>query len=382
MTRIRLPFIHSFIDRHGRQRYYVRRAGRKSVALSGLPGSEIFMSAYQNALDNLELHEIGASRTKPGTVNAAIVAYYAHTSFTADLAPATQRMRRNILERFRAQQTPSGQTIGDKHLATLPHDAIERLLARMKPFAQRNWLKTLRGLMRFAVDARLRPDDPTREIELRRRARSGGHPSWGDDEIARYRDKYPLGTVARIALELMLNVAARRGDAYQLGRQHITKDGRLSWRPRKTSRSTGRPVTVRILPELRAALDAMPASNALTFLTTDHGKPFASAAAFGNKFADWCDEAGLQCVVGDDGRTRNFRAHGLRKAACRRLANAGCTAPEIMAVSGHATLAQAQIYIDEFDRERMAETAMRKVSQIETETEVCKPLDPRSQTGS
>lgn len=291
-------------------------------------------------------------------------------------------MRRNILERFRAQHAPSGQTYGDKHLATLPQDAIVRLLARLKPFAQRNWLKTLRGLMRFAVDARLRPDDPTREVELRRRARSGGHLTWGDDQIARYRAKYQLGTVARIALELMLNVGARRGDAYQLGRQHITKDGRLSWRPNKTRRSTGRKVTVRILPELRAALDAMPGSDALTFLITERGKPFASAAAFGNKFADWCNDAGLFGVVGDDGRTRNFRAHGLRKAACRRLAEAGCTASEIMAVSGHSTLAQVQPYIDDADRERMADAAMRKLGGIETETVVCKPSDPRSQTGS
>ena len=341
MTRIRLPYVHTFIDRHGRQRFYARRAGCKSVALPGLPGSEVFMATYQNWLNNLEVREIGASRTKPGTINAAIVAYYTHVSFT-DLAPATQRMRRNILERFRAQQGPSGQSYGDKHLATLPPDAIERLLVRMKPFAQRNWLKTLRGLMRFAVDFRLRHDDPTRKIELRRNARTGGHLTWGDDEIAQYRDKHPLGSVARIALGLMLNVAARRGDVYQLGRQHITKDGRLSWRPRKTRRTSGRTVTIPILPELRAALDAMPASDALTFLTTDYGKPFASAAAFGNKFADWSDEAGLQGLVGDDGRTRNFRAHGLRKAACRRLAEAGCTAPQIMAVSGHSTLAQVQ----------------------------------------
>ncbi len=381
MTRIRLPYIHGFIDRHGRPRFYVRRTGRKSVALPGLPGSEIFMSAYQAALDSLELREIGATRTKAGTVNAAIVAYYAHQTF-ADLAPATQRMRRNILERFRAQQAPSGQTFGDKSLVTLPQDAIERLLARMKPFSQRNWLKTLRGLMRLAVDAKLRLDDPTRKIELRRAVRNGGHLTWGADEIAQYGRKHQLGSVARVALELMLNVAARRGDAYQLGRQHITKDGRLSWRPSKTRRSTGQTVTVRILPELRAALDARPPSDDLTFLTTDHGKQFASAGAFGNKFADWCDEAGLQDAIGDDGRARNFRAHGLRKAACVRLAYAQCSAPEIMAVSGHSTLAQVQVYIEEADRERLAASAMDKVSRIETETEVCKPSDPRLQTGS
>jgi integrase len=117
------------------------------------------------------------------------------------------------------------------------------------------------------------------------------------------------------------------------------------------------------MAELQAALDATSANeHTLTFLTSDYGMPFASAAAFGNKFADWCKNAGLDVVRCDDGRLRSYRAHGLRKAACRRLAEAGCTAPEIMAVSGHSTLAQVQIYIEEVNREKMAEAAMAKVA--------------------
>jgi len=57
-------------------------------------------------------------------------------------------------------------------------------------------------------------------------------------------------------------------------------------RPHKTSRITGKMLTIRVLPELQSALDAMPPSDALTFVLNDYGRPFASAAAFGNKFAD------------------------------------------------------------------------------------------------
>lgn len=66
------------------------------------------------------------------------------------------------------------------------------------------------------------------------------------------------------------------------------------------------------MPALQAALDAMPQGDALTFLVNDYGRPFASAAAFGNKFAGWCNAAGLKPVLCDDGRVRNYRAHGLR----------------------------------------------------------------------
>jgi integrase len=192
--------------------------------------------------------------------------------------------------------------------------------------------------------------------------RSRGHMTWGDVQIGAFRETHPLGTMPRLALELLLNVAARRGDAHRLGVQHI-KAGKLEWRPHKTIRSTGKELSIRILPELQAALDAMPARGAaLTFLLNEYGRPFASAPGFGNRFAFWCKQAGLEPVVCADGRVRSYRAHGLRKAACKALAHAGCTGPEIMSVSGHSSLAQVQVYIDEVEQDRMAEAAMEKLA--------------------
>jgi integrase len=45
------------------------------------------------------------------------------------------------------------------------------------------------------------------------------------------------------------------------------------------------------------------------------------------------------------------------------LAEAGCSAPEIMAISGHSTLAQVQIYIAEADQKRMAQAAMVRIAE-------------------
>jgi hypothetical protein len=65
-------YVHGFIDRQGRPRFYFRRAGFKQVPLPGLPWSPEFMEAYQAALDASPASrmEIGASRTSPGTINA------------------------------------------------------------------------------------------------------------------------------------------------------------------------------------------------------------------------------------------------------------------------------------------------------------------------
>jgi integrase len=376
MTMIRLRHVNRFKDRHGTWRHYFRRAGSKAVPLPGLPGSQEYMEAYQAALSAGQVREIGAQRTKPGSIDALIVSYYRSTAFTAGFAPETQRMRRNILERFRAEH-------GSKRAAMFQRGHVVKIVEGKTPHAQKNWLKTLRGLMLFAINQEVRGDDPTEGVKPVKAATSLGHMTWGEDQITIYRKRYQLGTVARLAIELLLNIAARRGDAYKLGRPHL-KGGRLVWRPNKTRRSTGKLLSVPITADLQAALDAMPTNeDTLTFLTTDYGKPFASAAAFGNKFADWCRDAGLGIVQCDDGRERSYRAHGLRKAACRRLAEAGCTGPEIMAISGHRTLAQVQVYIEAAEQERMANNAMEKAAAaIKSETETYKPSAPHLQTGS
>ena len=138
-------------------------------------------------------------------------------------------------------------------------------------------------------------------------------------------------------------------------------------------RSSGKLLTIRIMPQLREAIDAMPPSGELRFLLNDYGKPFASAAAFGNKFADWCKAAGLQPVLCADGRVRSFRAHGLRKAAAVAMAHAGCTEQEMMSVGGWSSAAQLQVYLAEARQELLADAAMDKLAAAAVQAEARTP---------
>jgi integrase len=92
----------------------------------------------------------------------------------------------------------------------------------------------------------------------------------------------------------------------------------------------------------------MPLQTNLTFLTTRGGSPF-TPAGFTNWFREVCDEAGLP---------KGTSAHGLRKAACRRLAEAGCSANVIAAISGHRSLSEVQRYTAAADQLRMAREGM------------------------
>jgi integrase len=58
-------------------------------------------------------------------------------------------------------------------------------------------------------------------------------------------------------------------------------------------------------------------------------------------------------------------AHGLRKAAARRLAEAGCSANEIAAVTGHASLEEVTRYTKAADQKRLARSAIRRLGEHE-----------------
>ena len=169
--------------------------------------------------------------------------------------------------------------------------------------------------------------------------------SWTDHEIEQFEKNHPVGTTPRLALGLLLYTSQRRSDVVRLGRQHI-RNGTISVRQDKT----GTDVTLPVHTDLLHIIEATPSGH-LNFLVTKFGKPF-SAAGFGNWFADRCNEAGIP---------RCCRAHGLRKAACRRLAEAGASAPEIAAISGHLSLKEVERYIAAADRKIMARSGMEKV---------------------
>jgi integrase len=334
---MKLPkYVQAWVDRDGRARCYFRRRGYPRVKLPGLPWSPSFMAAYEAALTGPRTGRIGAGRSKPGSVAAVVAEYFDSQQFFAAKSAGTQRMRRGILERFRA-------AYGDRPLALLPAEWIEALLDAKPPHAARSWLVTLRSLCQFALKRGWLRADPTANIKLRAIKGSGFH-TWTDDEIAQFEAWFPIGTKPRLALALLLYTAQRRSDVVRMGRQHI-RDGVLTLKQQKT----GITLAIPVHPELRTVLDATPSEH-LTFIVTATGKPYGGNA-FSEQFRNWCNAAALP---------QPCTAHGLRKAACRRLAEAGCSANEIMAISGHTTMKEIVRYTVAADQARLARNAMTK----------------------
>ena len=337
---MKLPkYVQHWVDDDGRPHCYFRRRGYPRVRLPGLPWSPSFMAAYEAAFSGPRA-AIGAGRIKPGSVSAVVTEYFDSQQFFASKSPGTQRMRRGILERFRA-------AYGDRPFALLPPEWIEALLDAKPPYAARSWLVTLRSLCQFALKKKWLRADPTANIKLAG-IKSDGFHTWTDDEIAQFEAHHPIGSKPRLALALLLYSAQRRGDVVRMGRQHIreTHDGPALY---VKQRKTGVELLIPIHPELRTILDAMPSVH-LTFLVTATGKPYGDNH-FSESFREWCDAAGLP---------KRCSAHGLRKAACRRDAENGCSANEIMAHSGHGTMKELVRYTKAADQARLARNALAK----------------------
>jgi integrase len=341
-------FVHGFLDRHGRPRFYFRRTGFKKVPLPGLPWSPEFMAAYEEALAG-QPAQVGASRVKPGTIRALAVSYYNSIGFRS-LKPITQSVYSNIIDRFCEETDKEGQKHGEKRATSLQRQHVLKLMAARadKPDSANGLRKVLRAMMKHAVEAGMRADDPTRDVKaLRPKSKSGFH-RWTEVEIAQFEARHPVGTKARLALALGLYTGQARQDVVGMGPQHV-RDEILNWVRGKTERTTGTELAIPIHPILRTIIDATPSGH-LTFLVTEFGKPFA-VGGFGNWFRNQCDMANL----------RHCSFHGLRKAASVRLAEAGCTPHEIAAITGHASLKEIVRYTNTVDRKRLARTAMDKV---------------------
>jgi integrase len=341
-------YVQGFFDRHGKARFYFRRAGFKAVALPGLPWSPDFMAAYEVALAG-QPAPIASERVKAGTIRALAVSYYNSIGFRS-MKVSTQSVYRNILDRFCTEKDKDGHEHGDKRAATLQREHIVKLMAALanKPDGANGLRKVLRAMMKHAVEIGLRADDPTRDVKaLRSKSKLGFH-RWTEAEIAQFEVRHPIGTKARLALALGLYTGQARQDVVAMGPQHV-RDEVLTWIRGKTERTTGTELAIPIHPTLRAIIDATPSGH-LTFLVTEFGRPFA-VAGFGNWFREQCDMANLH----------HCSFHGLRKSASVRLAEAGCTPHEIAAITGHASLKEIVRYTNTVDRKRLARAAMEKV---------------------
>lgn len=335
MTKLDLPHVQRIIDRQGRVRHYFRRNGYPRATLPGDVGSEPFMRAYQEALAGGD--KAGAGSSEPGSLSALIAAYYRSPEWR-NLSPATQANYRNILDRFRqAYGTWPVRGLTAKHIGAIRDKGAD------KPGATRNLLKRLRSVFAFALERGMVTVNPVVGVKLPKEGK--GFRPWTEDDIAQFVKHWPEGSRARLALALLLYTGQRRSDVVTMGRQHV-RDGMLHVTQKKGGGKVM--LALPLHPELKRTLDGLPKDN-MTFIMTAYGRPMTEAG-----FTQWFGK----CVV-KAGLPPDLSPHGLRKAAARRLAEAGASPHQIAAITGHASLKEVERYTLSASQPILAKAAMK-----------------------
>jgi integrase len=331
------PYLYRDKDRQGAARWRLRAPGRKTVTIDGVYGSPEFAANYRTALEGVAVGTVAKAIGKHGTFDALGRSYLRSSAF-AGLAAETQRSRRRLVESFIGKY-------GKLSVAGLRRDHVKLIMEAYadRPGVARNVLSMLRVLLALAIEDGIRNDDPTANIKRPKLSAEGWH-AWTEEQICAFEAKHPVGSEARLAFALALYTGQRAADLIKMGRQHV-RDGTISVAQQKT----GTRLWVPIHSELRAILDSAPAEH-LTFIISEKGKPYAKATSLSHAMNRWAKDAGITgCPL-----------HGLRKACCRRLAEAGCTVPEIMAISGHKSLSEVERYTKTADQKLMAERAITR----------------------
>lgn len=336
MPRPRLPHLQHQITRHGKLAFYVRLSRETPrVRIRGEYGGEQFMAEYRAAIAGVPV------KAQAEQVSRASLQWlcdeWRESSHWFRTATSTKRQRENILARVLADN-------GKLPFAgiTAAHILAGRERRMKTPFAGNNFLKTMRALFAWAIEAGHCSQNPAAGVKFLSR-KTGGHEPWTQDDVAAYRTRWAIGTRQRIALETIYLTGLRRGDACRLGRQHIGKDGIARIRMEKT----GAVVTFPVHPYLAEVWAQGPCGD-LTFICGAAGKPLAKEA-FGTMFREWCREVGIV-----------KSAHGLRKLAASEMADAGGSEIELQKAFGWATLGQSSVYTRGANAEALAKSAADK----------------------
>lgn len=390
---MRLPkYVYPDPSRHGKMRYYMCRGRHhpKFRVRSEL-GSADFYNAYARFLQFGNPNSVEAptkilhlaeridpvsgqeSTQYPSRSLGWLFDQYQRSTKWRDLGTSTKRTRIGIMRKITQLPHPrkKGQIWGECPLDAIQAQQIKEIrdanlvwrpvldpdtgeetddLQKANTEGSNSWLRLLRAVFSWGFNDQSvnLPTDPTIGIKLYSGSVEGFH-CWSMAEIAAYRDRHKLGSMARLALEMLLLTGQRRSDIVRLGEGLMDSD--TKGRPRfkftqvkngKTARPTL--AVVPYWPELQAVVAATRGAGRETFIAQANGKPY-TPESFGNMFRVWCDEAGLsQCS-----------AHGLRKAFVVEMIRKRRRPAEVMAVTGHTTQKEFDRYARAYLRENAAE---------------------------
>jgi len=333
--------------------------------------SKDFKSMMLAALEQVEKLE---ARDDEKNFRFAVSQYYQFDEFRR-LGTETQRVKKRLIEALLP-------LCGKKNIKDFTvEDCIELCLEKSNngtPEAARHRMKVLRGVFGYCVlrgwltQSPCSPHNEKIKAYTRALDRGPGHRTWTDEEMDSFRRYWHVGTMPRLALELMYYTGARISDAAILGPRHIRGE-RLVWWERKgliLEESSGQKLernkfgkqeaNVPFHPELQRVI-TQTRTGRETFIVSTYHLPFRSAKSISKWFVRQIEKAGLPVTKKKPKPILGLSAHGIRKYSATQGALNGATTTELMGFMNWLSYDQAETYTRSANRSTLADNAAGKM---------------------
>ena len=277
----------------------------------------------------------------PGSLGDLICRYRASPEFKR-LKESTKKSGYNIYLAL-LERTVAKTTVADINTVWL-YQARDAMADT--PRAADMLLSVLSILLNFSIARGWRSDNPARHVKKLRGSKS--YEPWQEVAVERFR----AGANPRMvwAVELAIYTGQRQGDVLAMQWRHI-EQGMISVAQQKT----GERLLLPIHRDLAAVLETIPRVGT-NIVHREDGRSY-TGSGFSSIFQREKRRLGLG----------GLQFHGLRHTAAARLAEAGATDREIMAILGHRTAAMVSRYTRGAEQKRLAQAAIVK---LETRTRV------------
>jgi integrase len=371
-------------SQRGQTRYYVQlRNGLPKIRIQAEFGTKAFddecdaviasqIALYGDATDHINAQkqrneprgELPTEPPTPHTLRWYWTLYKQSDHWLGDLSVGHEGLSVSTrLQRTRLIESLLPEN-GEKPFGILTRKVIKAEMKARTPSQAGNLLSALRGMIRWMIDEGHldEDDDPTigvRSGKAKASRDSGGFLPWTEDDMARYRAKWPLGTEARLMFDILHYTFLRLGDAHRFGPPHLRQVVRKMAVQIATEKSRGNTtVTVPLHP---AFAESLRAARAAGMIGADvfTGKMVKGRVLPMNKKA-WAAKFKKYAVLAGVNEPKKS-CHGVRKARAEVAAYADCTESQMMAMFGWTDPKMPAQYIAQANREKLGMSGMDKV---------------------
>lgn len=285
----------------------------------------------ENELDNL----MGTTRTTSKYAAHTIgwvIGQYRQSGEWARLRKSSQRAYMLAFDRLHGLGKADMTDLRRRHVLRLRDDLSDT------PAMANLVIAVLSTICKWAIEREIIEINPACNVA---RLDVGEWRRWTDEELQAFYAAAPEHL--RRVMVLGLYTGQRRSDLCVMRWSDISGGG-----VRVVQQKTGTKVRIPVHPELARHLEEWrPNTRTLTILANSLGRPWrpnALTAAYGKQ----CAALNMQGAT----------IHGLRKTAAAKLAEAGCSAKQIMAITGHASLEEVERYTREAEQDILAGAAI------------------------